>query len=494
MSLARYTGVAFVLGDDGITIKIAPFATVTVRREDTGALASLFSDRDGSAGLTNPVTADEEGRFYFHAAGIEQGYRLIVVEAASPGAEHTLRYVPMGTFNEVSNPITTTGDLIVGGPSGAMSRKGAGTDGYPLSGLSGATDGLAYLPPALGFNLVGGYLDWSAAGSPTSTLTVSIKTWSGNDPSDSEPVFIPFRSSTPGTGSLTYRKITAATSITINSSALLGTVGGVAFRLWCVAFDDNGTVRLAIINCTTTSAGVGTGRDVTEIYPLGGWGIASATLEADTSDSSGVFYSSGASVSAKAYATLGFGEWGEFGSPGGVYGLPNAGNWNQNPTRIQLFGPGIPLPGQTVQVKRSASGLVATGTTTIPTDDTIPQSTEGDQYLSRTITPTSAANPIAIASTGTFATSAAGNNNLAMALFQDSIANALKSSRTNAAQNTNAWLGISALVLAGKTDEITYKMRAGIGGVGTTTFNGQAALQSFGGTLDSFIECTELMG
>lgn len=380
-TLARFTGVAFALS--GSNIVAAPLAAVTVRREDTGALASLFSDRDGTLGLTNPMTADAFGRFAFHAAALVQGYRITVTEAASPGTEYTYRYVPMGTLSEVDNPMTTLGDLIRAASGGSLTRLGVGTDGYPLVPTSGGVAPMAYLPPALGFNLVGGYLDWSVVGSPTSTLSVAIKTWSGNDPSATEPVFIPFRSATATNGGITYRKITAATSITINDTALLGTVSGVAFRLWCVAFDDGGTIRLALVNCLATPT------TAPQIFPLAAWGIASSTLEDNASDSAHVFYSSGAAVTLKPYAVLGYGEWGESVSSPTTLGLPNAGNWNSNPTRVQLFGPGVLLPGAELQqvTDLETTEVSTTGTTFVTTG------------LSLTITPSSPANLIRIEAT-----------------------------------------------------------------------------------------------
>ena len=52
--------------------------------------------------------------------------------------------------------------------------------------------------------------------------------------------------------------------------------------------------------------------------------------------------------------------------------------------------------GAVVQVVNTQTGAVATGTTIMPGDDTIPQITEGNEYLTRTITPTDAANTLLI--------------------------------------------------------------------------------------------------
>lgn len=514
MPLARYSGVAFVV-DANDHVVIAPLAAVVVRREDTGALASLFSDRDGSAGLANPFTADAEGRFSFHVAGLKDGYRITVTEAGSPGLEYAHRYVPMGTFAEIDNPATTKGDILAAISGGALTRKGVAaapallvpnatepdglewfapvgspindTDGFVPAIQSEHARGLVFMPPPMGFNLVGGYLDWSTVGSPTSTLSVAIKTWRGQDPSSTEPVFIPFRSGTAGIGGITYRKITAATSITIDDTALLGTVSGIAFRLWCVAFDDGGTIRLALINCITSSAGSGAGRTVTSIFALAGWGIASATQEGTGADSAGVFYSNGAAVASKAYATLGYATW--------ESGLPNAGNWNSDPTREQLFGPGVPLPGSVIQVQRTSTGAVATGTTVTPADDSIPQITEGDQYMSQAITPGSSANVLEVEARGHF--SVTTGNGYIMALHQDATANAVTAIKCGAGGADSVAYQIPPHLLHAMLALVivatTMRIRAG-GPGGTLTFNGSSGSRLVGGVMNSYLTVKEIMG
>ena len=52
--------------------------------------------------------------------------------------------------------------------------------------------------------------------------------------------------------------------------------------------------------------------------------------------------------------------------------------------------------GGVVQVVNTTTGAVATGTTTMPQDDTIPQNTEGDEYMTLAITPKDATNKLKI--------------------------------------------------------------------------------------------------
>jgi hypothetical protein len=342
----------------------------------------------------------------------------------------------------------------------------------------------AYIAEYVPCNIENGYLDWSVS---SNILTVAVKTLAGSDPSAADPVYIHFRNVTAGTGSPIKRKLTAATSIAINDTATLGTVNSIAFRIWAVAFDDGGTVRLGVINCVTSVAGAGAGRDVTAIYPLSGWGIASSTQEVDGADSAQVFYTDGAAVSSKAYSTLGYATW--------ESGLATAGTWSGAPTREHLWLLTTPLPGQVIQVQRNDTGAVATGTTLTPSDDTIPQNTEGDQYMSQAITPTSTANVLDITAQGVYV-STVSNTALAQSIHQDSVANALKTaSAMNIATGVpNHTLVTRLLMLSSTTSSTTFKVRTGAGNAGTVTFNGGAGSRFYGGVLNSFVEAREIMG
>lgn len=328
-------------------------------------------------------------------------------------------------------------------------------------------------------------LAFSVAGS---ALTIAIKDRAGNDPSSASPVLIPFRNATAATGDYSWLAITSATSFTVSSGSTLGARNGVAFRGWVVAFNDAGTLRIGVINCVTSAAGSGAGSVITAIYPLAGFGIASSTAEggAGAADSAQTFYT-GSAVSSKAYTVLGYFSY--------ESGLATAGTYASTPTRSQLWMPGMPLPGTVLQSPRTDTGAVATGTTTIPGDDTIPQSGEGDQYMTQAITPSSAANVLRV--TGQFVgTNTAGvTYNLIAALFQDATANALAA--VIDAETTGeliAVIALSYLMLAGTTSATTLKLRAGAASAGTTTFNGRASARLMGGVMNSFLQVEEVMG
>lgn len=374
--------------------------------------------------------------------------------------------------------IAAKGDLIVGTAADTLAKKAVGADGYSLVGNAADTDGLRYLPPGVGFSLINGYLDWSAA---ASALTVSIKGLDGNAPSTTNPVYAWVRNATVTTGVLTLVKITAATTAVMSS----GSTGGVpanttAFRVWAVLFDDGGTYRLGLIVCTTcTSAGV------VAQYPLVGWGIATSTAEggAGAADSAQTFYSTVA-VTSKPYAVLGWASW--------ETGLATIGTWVA-PTRVQLFAAGNALPGWTIQAPRSqASGFTA-GSTTTPNDDTIPQISEGDQYMTLAITPSSAANVLKALFSGWGANSGATNYHV-VALHQDAVANALAVTvaRNAAGSNSEATLALSHAMVAGLTVSTTLRIRIGVG-ANTFTLNGSAGARTMGGAAASSLDVVEVM-
>ena len=137
------------------------------------------------------------------------------------------------------------------------------------------------------------------------------------------------------------------------------------------------------------------------------------------------------------------------------------------------------------------SGSVATGTTAIPQDDTIPQITEGDQYMAASITPTSANNRLRIRAL-LHATHSTTTAVIIAALFQDSTANALQ---VGTVQNGFAALVNSVLLefemVAGSTNSTTFKIRIGGNQAGTLTFNGHSAGRIFGGALKSTLTIEE---
>lgn len=143
--------------------------------------------------------------------------------------------------------------------------------------------------------------------------------------------------------------------------------------------------------------------------------------------------------------------------------------------------------GFVVQTAEVTSGAVATGTTTIPNDDTKPQSTEGDQYLVLAITPKSTVNNLVIEVVAFVSNSSAVG--IIGSLFQDSGTDAIAAAdvRNTASTEVNM-LVLRTVIPAGTISSTTFKFRAGGDGAGTTTFNGSGGSRRFGGiTLSSMV-------
>lgn len=146
---------------------------------------------------------------------------------------------------------------------------------------------------------------------------------------------------------------------------------------------------------------------------------------------------------------------------------------------------------QLAQIQSSQVSTVATGATIIPFDNTIPQITEGDQYMTLTITPTNAASLLEIDVVVNVSNSAA--TNIATALFQDATANALKAVVVNQSNATGqVTYGFKHIMTSGTTSATTFRIRCGAP-TGTTTFNGTAGAQIFGGVMASSITIKEYL-
>jgi len=149
--------------------------------------------------------------------------------------------------------------------------------------------------------------------------------------------------------------------------------------------------------------------------------------------------------------------------------------------------------GKVIQVVNTQTGAVATGTTTLPADDTIPQSTEGDQYMSLAITPTSSTSKLIIDVYCAMIGHSSGNTQMGLALFQDSTANALAAVQNNISTSTRSFpMSLRHYMTAGTTSATTFKVRLGANDAGTTTFNGVAGSRYYGGALASSITITEI--
>lgn len=123
----------------------------------------------------------------------------------------------------------------------------------------------------------------------------------------------------------------------------------------------------------------------------------------------------------------------------------------------------------------------ATTTSEIPSDDTIPQSTEGTEYITVSITPTKSANRLVIEAAGMIGADSAINGVVAM--FQDSTANALTATQIGFPGASYVYpFSLRHEMEAGTTSATTFKIRIGRGGAsGSISVNGSSAARRFGG-------------
>lgn len=147
--------------------------------------------------------------------------------------------------------------------------------------------------------------------------------------------------------------------------------------------------------------------------------------------------------------------------------------------------------GTVLQVANYTTSALATGTTNTPSDDTIPQITEGTEFMSLAFTPKSASNKLKITVITFYGCSA--NTNVTTALFQDSTANALAAvcvTASTAGVSNNATL--IHYMTAGTTSATTFKVRLGGNAASTVSFNGSAGVRIFGGVASSSITIEEI--
>ena len=130
--------------------------------------------------------------------------------------------------------------------------------------------------------------------------------------------------------------------------------------------------------------------------------------------------------------------------------------------------------GKIVQVVNTQSSAFASGTTQTPMDGTIPQNTEGNEFLTLAITPTNSSNKLLI-KVHLYNCNSDSGRVITVALFQDSTANALAVDawhQSAANGNASGSINFDHYMTAGTTSSTTFKVRAGANGSGTMMMNG----------------------
>lgn len=360
------------------------------------------------------------------------------------------------------------GDIAIATAANTPAFLTIGTDGYVLRPSSTATNKMAWAGPDV--HIINGYVDATVA---TSALTLTLKTASGGTPSATDPVFVSFHNSSASVAGYVTRKVIAATTLVVPSTATLGTTNSGIARLWHGLVDNAGTVQIAVIN-TLLSNG---------IAPVADDRFISGVAVSTAADNVGIYYTPTTATTVP-FRVSGYIEISE----------ATAGTWATAPTVQQAWTPGMKLPGDVVQQGWSELTTRTGYVTTIPIDNTIPQNTEGTQILAVSMTPTSAVNFLftnTVVCAG--ADSGAGEFHT-LALFQDSTAGALAAitAQTGAGTGSSISLTLNYRMRANTGASTTLKIRIGSasasGGV-----NSIGGTQIFGGAAISRMDVTEVM-
>lgn len=145
--------------------------------------------------------------------------------------------------------------------------------------------------------------------------------------------------------------------------------------------------------------------------------------------------------------------------------------------------------GALIKESNFQTSAFSSTTTLIPLDDTIPQNTEGAEFMSLAHTPSATTNILEIEVVAMVGSAAA--NSAIGALFKDSDANALKATTAGLASGGPPTpLAIKHWMAAGTVSAITFKFRAGMN-AGTLSFNGASGARLLGGVAASSITIRE---
>ncbi len=383
--------------------------TNVVTKDGQTTITGAFKGASGSVGLPMySFSADtDSGMYRIGANNIGLSVNATkILDIATTGLGVTGTVSPTTTVTNAVGTVllpsyTFVGDLNSGFYWIGADNIGAAVNGAKVLDISTSglnvigtvsSNGTAFAPLPQSVGMVNGTIVETHG---SSAATYAIKTLAGADPSATDIVYLVFRNVTPGTGNYTVLQLTSALSLTITNGSTLGTSNTVPFKLWLVIFNDAGTARLGVINTVSGS----------NIYPLGQFPIASSTAEGGSggADSAQVFYT-GTAITSKAYFPIGYASY--------ESGMATAGAWTASPTRLQLFGNGVPLPGQAVQELMTTNGTHDSTTNNYSPSATPPAPGGGKSAVAQAITPTSAANildwtaqAVVLAGTGQYSTS-----------------------------------------------------------------------------------------
>lgn len=154
---------------------------------------------------------------------------------------------------------------------------------------------------------------------------------------------------------------------------------------------------------------------------------------------------------------------------------------NSGATALEFVAVSSLSVGKVLQVSEVNSGTHASGTTTIPFDDTSPQNTEGTELFTLSFTPVSSTSTLYFEFSCPYCFNSAAANIMLFALFVDSTADALA---VGGSQDQSASNGQNVhfmhKVASASTSARTYKIRFGPHSSGTMYVNGNSTAKMNG--------------
>lgn len=143
-------------------------------------------------------------------------------------------------------------------------------------------------------------------------------------------------------------------------------------------------------------------------------------------------------------------------------------------------------------INRAYTELTSVGTTTalIPTDDTIPQNTEGTQIMTCAITPKLASSKLRITVIVNIQASDTSSTQV-VALFRDSTASAVAACMHSSVSDGVYQATLTCEIDSSAASATTFKVRVGTGSA-TMTWNGSAGSRTLGGVMRSTIVIEEI--
>ncbi|MEO0987492.1 MAG: hypothetical protein AAFY20_18430 [Cyanobacteria bacterium J06639_14] len=139
----------------------------------------------------------------------------------------------------------------------------------------------------------------------------------------------------------------------------------------------------------------------------------------------------------------------------------------------------------------------ATGPGAIPFDDTIPTSSEGNEFMTASITPTDASNYLIVEVGAWLSERSNTGSRISGAIFRDSDTQPIDggcaaiTSDDDTAFTAGLLIINSEKILAGNTNPTTFRFRGGLNG-GPVGFNELTGSRRFGGKMSSFIRVREV--